>query len=222
MAMKESNGQYLANFLNSFSQDGMFMGIVVIQADADEAKFKSMRSQFFTALIDNIKHRFPSSAVMRAAGVLDSTAWPSNPLQRALFGEADIANLCNDLCVTNEESANILVDFALYKKGHTAGKHLLTLLSTLYVLPISSAACERGFSQLNLHQTSLRNRLTVNRINDVMISINGPPVAAFNARKYVVTWIKSGRHSAFDKPTGNAPKKQLRIVQFQVVYAITR
>jgi len=58
------------------------------------------------------------------------------------------------------------------------GKHLVKLLRTLHILPISSAACERGFSQLNLHQTSLRNRLSVSRINDLMmVSINGPPLS---------------------------------------------
>jgi len=55
----------------------------------------------------------------------------------------------------------------MYKKGQAAGRHLVKLLCTLHILPISSAACERGFSQLNLHQTSLRNRLAVSRINDL-------------------------------------------------------
>jgi len=85
--------------------------------------------------------------------VLDQTVWPSDPLQRALLGEAEIANLCNELSIESAEAANILLDFAMHKKGHAVGKHLVKLLCTLHILPISSAACERDFSQLNLHQT---------------------------------------------------------------------
>jgi hypothetical protein len=46
-------------------------------------------------------------------------------------------------------------------------------VQTLNVLPVSSAACERGFSQLNLQHTAVRNRLTISSISNLlMISIN--------------------------------------------------
>jgi len=70
---------------------------------------------------------------MKAAGVLNKTAWPSDPLKRALFGDAEIADLCNDLRIESAESADILSDFALYKKGHAAGRHLVKLLYWSYV-----------------------------------------------------------------------------------------
>jgi len=154
IAMKEANGQHLAKFFNSFKADGTFMGIAIVQDATDEAKFQSLRAQFFTALTDNIRQSFPATALMKAAGVLNQAIWPSDPLQRALFVEAEIGNLCTDLRFESAESANILSDFALYKKGHAAGRHLGKLLCTLHILPVSSAACDRGFSQLNLHQTS--------------------------------------------------------------------
>jgi len=39
-----------------------------------------------------------------------------------------------------------------------------------------------------------------------MIDINGPPLAAWNAEKYVISWLKSGKHGALDKATGLAKK----------------
>ena len=73
----------------------------------------------------------------------------------------------------------------------------------LTVLPISSAACERSFSQMNLQQTSVRNRMLVDSISNLlMISINGPSLNNWNARKYVISWLESGHHGALDKPTG--------------------
>jgi len=83
------------------------------------------------------------------------------------------------------------------------GKHLVKLVQLLKVLPISSAACERGFNQMNLHHTSERNRLLVERVSDLMmLSINRPPLSLWNARKYVLSWLKSGKHGALDKVTG--------------------
>jgi len=57
--------------------------------------------------------------------------------------------------------------------------------------PITTASCERGFSQLNLTHTKVRNRLYPATVGSLlMVSINGPPASHFNARKYVITWLK--------------------------------
>ena len=39
-----------------------------------------------------------------------------------------------------------------------------------------------------------------------MLGINGPPLAFWNAEKYVISWLKAGRHGALNKATG-LPKK---------------
>ena len=84
-------------------------------------------------------------------------------------------------------------------------EELNNFVQLLKALPISSAGCERGFSQMNLHHTSLRNTLAVERVSDLlMVSINGPPLSHWNARKYVISWLKSGKHGALNKVTGLA------------------
>ena len=58
---------------------------------------------------------------------------------------------------------------------------------------------------MNLHHTPQRNRLAVETVSAVMmISINGPPLAKWKVRKYVLSWLKSGKHGANDKVTGKA------------------
>lgn len=42
----------------------------------------------------------------------------------------------------------------------------------LKVFPVSSADCERGFSQMNLHHTSGRNMLHVSSVNDLLMSVS--------------------------------------------------
>ena len=69
----------------------------------------------------------------------------------------------------------------MYKKsdGASMGPTLHNLISVLKVLPVSSADCERGFSQMNLFHTSGRNRLIITSVNDLlMIGINGPLLKA--------------------------------------------
>jgi hypothetical protein len=143
--------------------------------------------------------------VSELSSVLNKSTWPSDSLKRALFGEPEIAYLCNEFNVDSLDGARIVAAYSLYKRGHAMGERLTKFVQLLKVMPISSASCERGFSQMNLHHASLRNRLVVKTVSDLMmISINGPPLSYWKARKYVLSWLKSGKHGALDKPTGLA------------------
>ncbi|XP_067660021.1 zinc finger protein 862-like [Haliotis asinina] len=51
-------------------------------------------------------------------------------------------------------------------------------------LPVQTAICERGFSSQNIIKTSHRNKLSEKALRELMtISIEGPPVSTFDARK---------------------------------------
>jgi len=100
------------------------------------------------------------------------------------------------------------------------GEKLKSLFSILEIMPISSAECERGFSQMNLYHSAARNRLLVNSVSDLlMIGINRPPLCHWNAQKYAMSWLKSGRHGALDKTTG-MPRKDDLISHSAKMFAI--
>jgi hypothetical protein len=104
-----------------------------------------------------------------------------------------------------------VVDYAVFKQscGAVIGKSLQQLLHLLDVLPVSSADCEREFRQMNLFHTSGRNRLLATSACDLlMVEINGPPLHAWNAEKYVISWLKAGHRGALHKATG-IPKKDV-------------
>ena len=83
----------------------------------------------------------------------------------------------------------------------------MTLMNVPMVLPVSFADYKPGFNQMNLHNTSERHRLQIKTVNELlMVSVNGPAQAAWNVSKYVISWLKAGRHKVFDKVTG-FPKK---------------
>jgi len=100
-----------------------------------------------------------------------------------LFEDRHIALLCKEFGMSNSDAADVLLEYSMLKKsdGLMLGQKLQPLITLLEVLPVSSAECERGFSQMNLCHTSGRNRLLVSSVNDqLMISINGPTLTAWN------------------------------------------
>ena len=169
----------------------------------------TLLEQFSQALHDNISARFPATGVMSAASVFDKDSWPTDPLERVFYGDAEVASLCKQFAITGKEAAEIVLDFSMHKQGKSMTTRLSNFVQTLKVLPVSSAACERGFSQLNLHHASVRNRLATDTISDLlMISINGPCLRNWNSKKYVLSWLKAGRHGALDKPTGKSIQRR--------------
>ena len=173
----------------------------------------SNKSQFFQALHDNLLQRFPCSDILASARVLNKLSWPKDPLQKALFGDSELSLLCKQFGVDSSTSAQVVFEYALFKKNEVVGPHLQKFISMLEVLPISSAECERGFSQMNLNHTSQRNRLLTSTVSDLlMVGVNGPPIHTWNASKYVVSWLQSGRHGALDKATG-LPKQAVTVKQ---------
>jgi len=128
-------------------------------------------------------------------------------LERALFGQSDIAFLCKAFLLDSDLFADVMLQFTMYKRHGRPGAQLSKLIKLLEVLSISSAECEHGFSQMNLYHTAPRNRLLADSVSDLMMmGINGPPLKHWNAVKYVVSWLQSGKHGALDTPTGVAKK----------------
>ena len=187
----------------SFDTCGSFKGVQLTKSDADGAHFNGVKSQFNQCLLDNITARFPSSEILNNAAVLNAHNWPTDCLERALFGDREVASLCKQLSISSSLIVEILSDFKTYKETLKVGTHLKGLISKISVYPISSADCERGFSHMNQQHTDSRNRLKTETVNALlMISVNGPFVEHVKCHEYVLSWLKKGRHSATDKPTG--------------------
>ena len=58
------------------------------------------------------------------------------------------------------------------------------LMEHFMVIPLNSATCERGFSSQNIVKTKLRNRLTEDRMDQLLrVAINGPSFGNFDYNK---------------------------------------
>jgi hypothetical protein len=203
MFLKSADGTHATEFFNSFQNDSHFQGVAVVQCTTDHAKFQQTKAQFFQALYDNMQQRFPSCNFLNDALVLNQSTWPCDTLELALYGENEIVNMCKELTFDTDETMLALLEFNEFKKTRKMGTRLTQLLHTVETFPVSTAACERGFSAMNQAHSDIRNRLSSATVSSLlMININGPQLCNFNARKYVVSWLKKGHHGAKDRPTG--------------------
>jgi len=76
---------------------------------------------------------------------------------------------------------------------------LRPVISSLAVIPVSTAECERGFSCMNLLLTSTCSSLHVTTLSSLMfLKTVGPPLEQFEPLKYVKSWLAKGHHGACD------------------------
>jgi len=95
--------------------------------------------------------------------------------------------------------------FSMHKQCKAMTIKLRNCVQILQVLSVSSAACERGFSQMNRPHTAVRNGLAVTTLSDLLIiSINSLCLRDWNVDKYVLSWLKNWATRRFGK--SSSPK----------------
>ena len=107
-----------------------------------------------------------------------------------MFGKSEIEFLSERYDLDFQKTFNAFRDFFAHD-GRTVPIDLKPLFNILNIIPVGTSECERGFSQMNLTETDLRNRLNVSSIADVLfIKLNGPPLELWQAKSYVVHWLR--------------------------------
>jgi hypothetical protein len=72
--------------------------------------------------------------------------------------------------------------------------NIMKLISLVSLLPMSTAACERGFSMMNRIKSDGRSRMGSTTLNSLMcISIDGPSLESFDAQPAVNQWSSEVR-----------------------------
>ena len=84
--------------------------------------------------------------------------------------------------------------------GKRFPEELKPLMTAIDTVPVCTAECERGFSQMNLILTRARNSLSVSTVSNLLFGkLVGPPLGSFKPSRYVQSWLAKGRHAASDK-----------------------
>jgi len=203
LAYKSQSGPTMQKFLLNFNDTMMFKGTPIAEPTGKQiSDFDTLCKRFYQSVADNISNRFSETGLLSLAKVLCPSVWPEDETAKMLYGDKELTALAKLLGV-NVPAA--LAEFREHKiNTERVGKTLRQLKQTVEIFPIASAECERGFSAMNLQHTATRNSLLISTVSSLlMIHINGPPLAFCPVTKYVMSWLKKGRHAATDKKLVN-------------------
>jgi len=191
---KEAGGE-CATIAAKATEEGLYHGISLTPGNANGL---IKQGQFYQALVDSMSIRLlPSNerALCDAVNVVLPSDWPDT--MQTEYGEQDLKTLCRRFFMPY--SSQLKQEFREFKdsKGLNVKQLMSRLVASVQTLPISTAACERGFSQMNIVCSDLRSSLTVAHMSSLMfIGIVGPPIHKWNPQSYVESWLASGRRDA--------------------------
>lgn len=228
-AMCNEAGPHLAQVNSSIQQSNTFVGVVLHSGGKVDVQirpeqfYRSLVNNLRNRMLATQSSRVPTSssvtsnASLNAAHqydelvsltkVLSPDNWPEFADSESctdvatapsLFGEKEVQVMCERLNVDGRQSIRAYRKFRECG-GKSVPAELRQLLRALSTIPVCTAECERGFSQMNLIITPVRNCLSVTNVSCIMFAkLVGPVLARFDALKYVKTWLTTGRHSADD------------------------
>lgn len=129
--------------------------------------------------------------------VLYPQHWPEST--DAMYGETEVESLCQRFDIDSPRA--VIRAYREYRDSD--GKCIPDKLKELFVsvnsISISSAECERGFSQMNLICSQNRASLHTSTISYLLfLNLVGPPLSKFNPVPYVRSWIAKGHRTATD------------------------
>jgi len=174
------------------------------------------REQFFRSLANNLRNRLLTSQSSHVAPTDFSDAlkyqtclnklkmlypdnWPDVTADEdPLYGNNEVSSLAETFQLNARQCVRA---FREYRE--TGGKRvpdgLQPLLTAVDTIPVCTAECERGFSQMNLIMTPTRNSLAVPTVSALLfVKLVGPPLTLFKPSGYVESWIAKGKHTADD------------------------
>ena len=165
----------------------------------------------------------PSKRIFQAARIFDLKIWPQTRNGLAAFGNAEIRVLADHFapvlarmeCAVDalqHEWAGVKAHFgqrlarpdelpkmsSLLRthRNRDDFKNILMLVEIVFVLPVSSSVCERGFSAVKRIKSDWRSSLTTQMMNHLLtISIEGESTDDYVADRAVQLWWEGGdRH----------------------------
>lgn len=220
-AMCNEPGPHLKLVNASIVQNNNFAGVELHAGQKSDVPIRP--AQFFRSLVNSLKNRMLTvqsshvstvgktntspaeyDEIVTWSKMLDPETWPEFPAlsgesaASSLFGESEVQSMSERLNVDGRQSIR---GFRLFKEngGKRVPPELRPLLLALSTIPVCTAECERGFSQMNLIISPTRNSLLVKTTSCLLFGkLVGPPLARFDPLPYVKSWIAAGRHSADD------------------------
>jgi hypothetical protein len=200
--MKRVNGKELEATYDSID-NGVYRGVKLVERETLRIGFQNSANKYLEKLCDNIKDRFePESmaTLKNLDAVLNPEKVPKAIAALELYGEKDLDELIRvygGSVIDGDRARDSYLDVKIILKNLNMNLqegcvHIIKKYSELYtdfvqlakillVSPVTSVACERGFSVHNHIKTKGRSRLNHNTVVKLMrITQEGPSLKDFN------------------------------------------
>lgn len=196
--MKKSNGPRVQAFLKETGEGNVFKEIEITRDGNDVAQYEKIKKSVLDEIGQSITERFHlfNDPVVKASSVLDPETWPGDPEELASFGYDQLQIISNRYqgllekagfraeCFGSEwQGVKSLVSLikhkttpdiysVLFSKHEEEFPNVLLITEIVLTWPLSTAACERGFSAMNHTKTIQHSSLTPKTLdNNLRISI---------------------------------------------------
>ncbi len=198
-ARKMNDGDKLSIASKAIAE-GKFNGVILQCCGSQRRDQPINKNQFYQALIDSLEARLipdTENSFLESMNTLFPSSWSNMIVPE--HGESELKVVSTKFLVPFSSALKQAYRDFKESKGADVAPVMQQIISAVATLPVSTAACERGFSKMNIVCTPLRSTLTVAHISSLLfISMVGPPVVQWNPMPYVKTWIAKGRrHSQF-------------------------
>ena len=207
--MMTNPGPRFQSFLDE-GIEGVFPGRSVTFTASMKQEVATTQETFLESLVRNLEDRFPSMPLLQVFTVLDPKNLPASTDNLAsnrvkeieILGDhfgtpigthspiVDIEELTTEwykfkgLVHANYRQQNKSTLWGIISERHRDSfPNLQKLACAAIVVPVSTAACERGFSTQNRIKSTLRNRLYGDHLDNLKISMEGPPIDTFDFRR---------------------------------------
>ena len=214
--MKSLNGPRLEAFLKEAGDGSVFREIEIKREDNDIEQFEKIRKSVLDEIGQSMGERFHylfNDPVVKASSVLDPDTWPTDPEELASYG-------CDQLCVIANryqeqlqkagfKAESVSSEWQGVKSLVSLMKHkttpdiysvlfskqeefpnFLLIAEIVFTWPLSTAACERGFSSMNRTKTIQRSSLATRTLdNNLRISVK---YHSLNKSERVKAFAQSG------------------------------
>jgi hypothetical protein len=199
-SMIDRRGEFSAETLLA-EQHNTFKGVTLHPGSKCDAKIN--HKQFFRSLSTNLRTRMINVTtndqlrmLVEDLKVLYPANWPDDV--PATYGEESIVRLARRFKVDERPAVRAFREYTS-NGGRAVPGDLRSLFISSATLPVSTAECERGFSQMNLIMTPSRNALATPTLAALLfIKLVGPPLGQFKPAEYVKSWLILGHHAADD------------------------
>ena len=216
-AMKSSDGPRVMAFMKEVGESNLFRGIAITREDSDVAQFKKIKVSVLDEIGHSMAERFHylfDDPVIKASSVLDPDTWPEDPAALACYGDDQLCAISHRYEMQLQKSGftaesvksewqgvkslvslmrhkeTVGIYSVLFTKHENEFPNFLLIAEIVLTWPLSTAACERGFSSMNRTKTIQRSSLATKTLdNNLRISTK---YHSLNKSERIHTFTQSG------------------------------